>query len=607
MSKFLRILMSALAGVSAAIVLVSGVATAGTGAGATPTFPQDPAIGGVRVGEVYSGSIVMRNFNTDPDDGSVNTVCNFGDATPPCTPSISSALQEDPGINLMLSCGELGNDSICTAAGADPGVLELEGPAVGAAGTSCGGTQFSVVTTDPTFGTLRLEPSDGSNVQIPGQLAECVIDFEYRVLRVPTLDSNPAVPGVQTIQITDNVQWSASAQTNASARGTTLGTTVLRAQPTISTVASTPILLGGGTLVDTATVAGRVSPVAGATVTFDLYGPDDATCAGTPIFTSTVDQPVVDGAVMSQPYTPTAPGTYRWIASYSGDANNDPIAGACNDPDESTVVDQAQPAIETDAGDDVMIGAELIDAAMVTGRALPVASTVDFRLYGPNDSDCSLDPAFESLGVPIAPGDTSVTSEGFTPTLAGTYRWVATYNGDANNQAATGVCGDPAETVEVLLATPRIATQTSPSLVAGRGQVYDTATVSGRVLPQAGATVDFRLYGPNDPTCSMTPVFESLGVDYPVAGGPVRSASYTPTVIGTYRWIATYSGDANNDSVSGECGEASETFEVEFDPRIELPATGSATGVLLRSAGALSVLGVALVLFGRRRRPLLAS
>ena len=45
-----------------------------------------------------------------------------------------------------------------------------------------------------------------------------------------------------------------------------------------------------------------------------LYGPDDEDCT-TPIGTSG--------------FTPTEPGTYRWIAAYSGDAQFEPVSTSC--------------------------------------------------------------------------------------------------------------------------------------------------------------------------------------------------------------------------------------------------------------------------------------
>ena len=69
-----------------------------------------------------------------------------------------------------------------------------------------------------------------------------------------------------------------------------------------------------------------------------LFGPDDATCAGTPIFQSTVSYPAADGAITSGAFTPVSAGTYRWRAFYSGDANNVGVATPCNDANETVRV-----------------------------------------------------------------------------------------------------------------------------------------------------------------------------------------------------------------------------------------------------------------------------
>ena len=112
-----------------------------------------------------------------------------------------------------------------------------------------------------------------------------------------------------------------------------------RAAPTIATLASPEIELGAGALTDTAVVLGRVDPQPGATLAFALYGPDDAACAGQPLFQSiNVPYPVAGGPVTSAAFRPPLPGIYRWRASYSGDANNLPVTGACNDPWENVVV-----------------------------------------------------------------------------------------------------------------------------------------------------------------------------------------------------------------------------------------------------------------------------
>jgi hypothetical protein len=332
-----------------------------------------------------------------------------------------------------------------------------------------------------------------------------------------------------------------------------------QAAPTIATVASANTTVGGA-ITDNATVSGRANPQDGATVTFTLYGPDDATCSGAAIFTSTVAYPVGGGSVTSEPFTTTQPGTYRWRAVYSGDANNAAASGPCNAPDENVVVGLGQPSITTEASDDVAISGDISDNATVTGRVLPLdGATITFRVYGPDDADCTGTAAFESV-VPYPVAGGSVSSGVFTPTLAGTYRWRAFYGGDANNLPVAGACNAADENVVVTSATPTIATQSSDDVLLG-GAVSDTAVVTGRVYPQPGATIRWQLFGPNDADCTGAVAFESTA-PYPVAGGPVTSATFTPTVAGTYRWRARYSGDANNVAVEGPCNAANENVTV---------------------------------------------
>ena len=107
-------------------------------------------------------------------------------------------------------------------------------------------------------------------------------------------------------------------------------------------------------------------------------------------------------------------------------------------------------------------------------------------------------------------------SAAFTPVDAGTYRWIATYNGDVNNAVVSGVCGDATEVATVAQATPSIVTLASPGVALGAGQLSDQATVSGLVNPVGPQTVTFSLYGPADATCAGAPVFTAT---VPLSGG----------------------------------------------------------------------------------------
>ena len=93
------------------------------------------------------------------------------------------------------------------------------------------------------------------------------------------------------------------------------------ASPTIASQASTPTNVSFE-IFDTAHLVGGSAPTG--TLTFNLFGPADATCTGTPLFVSTL--PVSGGTtVESAHFTTTQAGTYRWEVSYSGDANNNSI------------------------------------------------------------------------------------------------------------------------------------------------------------------------------------------------------------------------------------------------------------------------------------------
>jgi hypothetical protein len=100
---------------------------------------------------------------------------------------------------------------------------------------------------------------------------------------------------------------------------------------------ATPSVTLGQQIADQATLSGGNSP--GGTITFTAYGPNDATCANVPAYTSNAITVSGAGNYSNSPtFIPSTAGTYRWRASYSGDVNNDAVAGACNAANESSVV-----------------------------------------------------------------------------------------------------------------------------------------------------------------------------------------------------------------------------------------------------------------------------
>jgi archaellin len=358
--------------------------------------------------------------------------------------------------------------------------------------------------------------------------------------------------------------------------------TVNKAAPTLSTNASANITIGDK-VKDTATLSGGYNPTG--TVTFKLYGPGNGTCANPAAYTSS---PIaVSGSSAESPeFTPTEVGTYRWVAEYSGDTNNDQASDACNGVNESVEVAQATPTISTTPGGPVTVGATIADEAKVEGRIDPQAGAgITFKLYAPGDATC--EHAIETFSVAYpASGEPEVSSPIYTTTEAGTYHWSTIYSGDANNQGASSLCTEASVANK---ATPTISTTATGPVTVGAA-IEDEATVEGRVEPQAGSEVEFSLYGPEDPTCSGSPL-ETFSVPYGASGEPaVASGPYTTTQAGAYHWTAEYTGDANNEAVESPCEEPGETSVVDkATPAIATTASGEVRlGALVTDKAAIS-------------------
>jgi hypothetical protein len=330
--------------------------------------------------------------------------------------------------------------------------------------------------------------------------------------------------------------------------------TVTKASPTIVMNAS-PSVSVGNAVTNAATLLGEFHPTTG-NVSFALYGPGDAGCTGTPAFQSTVAVNA-DGTASSQAFAAPAPGTYRWVAHYAGDANNSAFDASCNDPGGSVTVTKASPAMTTNASPAVPVGGVVSDSATLVGEFGPASGTVTFTLYGPDDATCAGGPAFQSAVA--VNGDGTATSAGFTAHVAGMYRWMAHYGGDANNAPAAGACNDANEQVAVGKVTPTIVSTPTPTTTVGNA-VTHSISLNGEHNPVTG-TVTFSLYGDGDLTCTGAPVFTSMS---PItAAGTAASAPFKPTAPGTYRWIASYSGDGGNAPARSSCNDANASVTVE--------------------------------------------
>jgi hypothetical protein len=204
-------------------------------------------------------------------------------------------------------------------------------------------------------------------------------------------------------------------------------------------------------------------------------------------------------------------------------------------------VPKVTPSIATTPSGSAPAGGNVSDTATLTGGFHPTG-TVTFQLFGPGDTGCATPIATRTGTVS---GSGTATSGNVAAGGVGTYRWVASYSGDDSNNPVTSTCGD--EQVVVVKATPGITTTPSGSVPAG-GVVSDTAAISGGFHPTGSVT--FQLYSPGDTTCA-TPI--ATHTDTLSGSGTAASGNVTIGAAGTYRWTATYSGDANNNSVTSPC------------------------------------------------------
>lgn len=234
-----------------------------------------------------------------------------------------------------------------------------------------------------------------------------------------------------------------------------------------------------------------------------------------------------------------------------------------SEPSGVTVFADRVSAIETSATNGVLPAGQISDSATLSGIRADAGGSITFRLWD-NDT-CTGTSVFTSAPVAVnGPGTYGPVTT--TVTRAGDYFWIAEYSGDeaTGTRGVSGRCGDAGETSTVAPAGTSISTFATPQAIIKLGQtISDEASVAG-VTANATGTVTFTLFGPNDDTCAGAPVLTStvpLSVTVGqggVATGSAASPPFKPTQAGVYRWIASYSGDADNVASTGRCNDPNE-------------------------------------------------
>jgi lysophospholipase L1-like esterase len=304
----------------------------------------------------------------------------------------------------------------------------------------------------------------------------------------------------------------------------------------------------GTAVVDTATLSGTA--VSGATGTLEYFVYSDEKCEE--LVAEAGEVTVAGASVPSSEALELEPGTYYWVAEYSGDALHKGSTGTCGDEIARAI---APTSLATElAGEgkeaaeiEVAAGAAVSDTAELSGENASEASgTVEYSVY----SDLSCEELVAEAGEVTVSGGTVPAS---TPqTLEpGLYFWKAEYSGDSSNYPSRSDCGE-----EILVVTPRITTELTGGGLSGEAIVVpegtlvsDSATLHGGKATEATGTLEYFVY--SDEKCEEL-VAEAGEVT--VAGASVPSSEALELEPGTYYWVAEYSGDVNNPAATSACG-----------------------------------------------------
>ncbi len=387
-------------------------------------------------------------------------------------------------------------------------------------------------------------------------------------------------------------------------------------QPAVTTDGGPDVTLdisGTTNLTDSATLSGAYLPLgAAATITFQLFADDGSGGCGTQIGTDSVKSITTNGSVSSDPRPVTAPGTYHWIANFSGDDNNFSTSNVCNNPDghtaghdENVVVSPRGTSLTTDAGGpytfNLALGNDLFDIATLAGGTSDATGTLTFTLW----SNTACDQTVGITGSNTATATVSqagggadsaayTSSPGVHVVLPSTYHWKVHYSGDSKNNASDSLCLATNENPQVL--NPGINIEKTPdnqTIETGTKATF-TITVSNN---GAVALTDVKVDDPNSPDCDRTAaqIVALLEAKYPPAPhtsmGTGESVSYncdspTQTTNSTFHNVATTEGKSQGvtvtDSDSADVKIIHPQIDVQKDPKSQsVPLNGTANFTIL--------------------------
>lgn len=320
-----------------AISLCAALLWAPAAAQAVPTIVVSPSLPSpAAVGQTLPASITLTNASTFEDPSF--TVCKAGDG---------GACAGQEGIVLTPSCGaDVG--ATCTAGGADPGVFTINGPVLGAQGTTCADVAFATASIDPAFGSVRFTPTGGLDVRLAmGQ--SCRLDFTVTVQRLPDKDAR-ADAGVQTVAIA-----TATARTYLDALTSGGGSSVATVTPAPPTPPASPAIGGVDPASPSSDNTPQVRGSAAAGTVVSVYAA--AGCAGAPAAQGTPEAFASPGLTVTVPENATT----TFSANVTDPATG--LVSACSAPSTGYTEDSTAPQTTIGAG---VPGASVTDLPVFT-------------------------------------------------------------------------------------------------------------------------------------------------------------------------------------------------------------------------------------------------
>ncbi|WP_457100304.1 hemagglutinin [Microbacterium sp. P5_E9] len=297
-----------------------------------------------------------------------------------------------PAGSVAFTLCKVDSPALCTAAGTTVGTVNLSGAAYPVTVAS----PVAYVTSAGRYCWLAVFSGDSAH-GIPGSSDSSVTEC---------FTVNPVVAGLATTAGPDVNLGSAVTDS-----ATLSGTATQPANPVIN-------------------LTGTGGAPAGGTITFKLYGPNNCTTVvNSPLAPVTVS----GNATYNAPsFTPTAAGTYHWVAVYSGSSPNTTGLthnATCTDTDEDVIVTSV-PSTLSSAQKWVPNDSVTVSAPAGSGN---LAGTVDFELFAL--ANCGGAAIYTLMDVPVAGvSPQTVSTANTTAQLAsGAFSWRVNY--DSTNPA----------------------------------------------------------------------------------------------------------------------------------------------------------------------------